>query len=361
MKQHPIPQDITGYRFHLIGSMTLRQFSELAVGALFAFIIYKSNLIFVVKWPLFILTIIIAIMIAFVPIEERPLDFWIVTFFKNLWKPTKFFWKRTSKIPEFFHYKTDENRDVDRTPDVDYSPVRKERIQEFLKSMPKEDESLDEWDIHHNQRAHQLLASFDQVEVKKENISINPQTLKSKPMLKTRIRKLKALNQVEEAQKSDGWKQSHIVEKNAAGKESRAAIEVIEKENLGDHQQTNDAKPQAQSPPPPPRPNLKSSLNNDIEALKKQEALQANQLFGTVFDAEDHPVANALIEVYESQDEQALRIIKTQADGSFFIKTALPNGEYLIKTEAENLNFATLSIKLTGKVLPAIQIVAKTA
>ena len=41
MKQHPIPQDITGYKFHLIGAMTLKQFAEVAVGAIIAFIVLK--------------------------------------------------------------------------------------------------------------------------------------------------------------------------------------------------------------------------------------------------------------------------------------------------------------------------------
>jgi hypothetical protein len=38
MKEHPIPQDITNYRFHIVGSMTLKQFGECAAGVIIALI-----------------------------------------------------------------------------------------------------------------------------------------------------------------------------------------------------------------------------------------------------------------------------------------------------------------------------------
>ncbi|MDQ5951410.1 MAG: hypothetical protein QG639_691, partial [Patescibacteria group bacterium] len=55
MKEHPIPQDITNYRFHIVGSMTLKQFGEVLVGVIISFIIYQTNLIAIIKWPLIVL------------------------------------------------------------------------------------------------------------------------------------------------------------------------------------------------------------------------------------------------------------------------------------------------------------------
>lgn len=316
MKQHPIPQDITGYKFHLIGSMTLKQFAELAVGAIIAFVVYKSNLIGVVKWPLFIFIVLLSIMIAFVPIEERPLDFWIVTFFKNLWKPTKFFWKRTPKVPEFFNYKPGLNQNLEVNPEVNYSPARKKRIQEYLKSIPENDEELDEWDHYYNKKAQDVVANYSQVEVKAENVSVKPEKEANKPQLKTRVRKLKNLEEVRE--------------KNA-------------QDNL---QNTVEANKEPITP------------ENKSESNDKLEAQQANQLVGLVMNTSGQGVKNALIEIFATDQNQALRIIKTNDLGQFYIKTALPNGEYLIKTEAEGLVFTPLSIRLTGKLVPAIEIVA---
>lgn len=341
MKQHPIPQDITGYRFHLIGSMTLKQFGELAIGAIFAFIVYKSNLIGIVKWPIFIFTIILSIMIAFVPIEERPLDFWIVTFFKNLWKPTKFFWKKTPKIPDFFNYKANQNQKYDVTPEVNYSPARKKRIQEYLKSIPETDENLDEWDLQYKQRAQDLLTNFNQVTIKKENISIHREDNANKPQLKTRIRKIKTLEQIQEQQLHQ---------------------EQEQEQQLPQNQQDNKA---SNTPPPIVLENVKENSEKKLSLSKttepsaqQKESQQANQLAGTVFGRQNNVVANALIEVFAADQDQALRISKSDSNGQFYIKTALPNGEYLIKTEAENLDFDPISIRLTGRVTPSIKIIA---
>jgi len=329
MKQHPIPQDITGYKFHLIGSMTLKQFGELAAGAMIAFIVYKSNLIGIVKWPIFIFIIILAIMIAFVPIEERPLDFWIITYFKNLWKPTKFFWKKTPKIPDFFNYKAGENQKYDVAPDVNYSPARKERIQEYLKSIPNINEGLDEWDLNYNKMANSLIASFDQVKVKAENISIQKEEKTDKPQLKTRIRKLKSLEEIQEKQ-----------EKNL---ETKTEVEFNEPVQLVEAVQ-KDAE------------NVNVVEKNDEQQLETE---QSNQLRGLIVNNNGLPINNALVEVFATDQDQALRISKSSVDGEFYIKTALPNGEYIIKTEAEGLNFSPISIRLTGRLVPTIKIAAE--
>lgn len=190
MTQHPIPQDITNYKFHLIGSMTLKQFAELAAGVILAFLVFKTNLIGIVKWPLVLLIAGMGALIAFVPLEERPMDHWIKTFFKNIYKPTKFFWKKTNKIPDLFTYKITSTQDDFFAPDVNFSPAKKQRIFEYLKSMPN-DEVADNFDLEENQKISQILNQFDSVKVDQDKIEIETQE-QEKPNLKTRVRKLKA-------------------------------------------------------------------------------------------------------------------------------------------------------------------------
>ena len=190
MKQHPIPQDITNYKFHLIGSMTLKQFAELAVAVVLAFISFKTNLISIVKWPLIFLTIGFGAIVAFVPFEERPMDHWIKTFFKNIYHPTKFFWKKASKIPDLFSYKITSVQDDFFAPNVNLNPARKQRIFEYLKSIPS-DEKLDNFDLEESQRVNNILSEFDSVSVEAEDIEIEIKK-QEKPNLKTRVRKLQA-------------------------------------------------------------------------------------------------------------------------------------------------------------------------
>lgn len=190
MKQHPIPQDITNYKFHLIGSMTLKQFAEVAVAAVLAFIIFKTNLIAIVKWPLIFFTVGLGAALAFVPIEERPLDHWIQTFFKNIYKPTKFFWKKASKIPDFFNYKISSVQSDFFAPNVNLNPARKQRINEYIKSIP-EAERVDEFDAGENQKISALLNQFDDVKVDQDKVKIEVKK-QEKPNLQTRVRDLKA-------------------------------------------------------------------------------------------------------------------------------------------------------------------------
>lgn len=190
MKQHPIPQDITNYKFHLIGQMTLKQFAEVAVAVVLGFIIFKTNLIGIIKWPLIFTIVGLGVMIAFVPVEERPLDHWIKTFFKNIYKPTKFFWKKANKIPEFFNYKITSTQLDYFAPNVNLNPARKQRIFEYLSSIPS-DEVKDDFDLQEDQRINELLGAFDKVEVSEEDVNIvKPE--QTRPELKTRVRKLQA-------------------------------------------------------------------------------------------------------------------------------------------------------------------------
>lgn len=190
MKQHPIPQDITNYKFHLIGSMTLKQFAEVAAAAIIALILYSTNLPSIFKWPIILVVVVLGVMVAFVPIEERPLDHWIITFFKNLYHPTKFYWRKQNKAPEFFTYQPGSANSSAITPEVDLNPARKRRIYEYLKSMPAE-ETADTFDQALDQRVSQVLADFASVQVEPSQIDIEQKSVQQKPNLKTRVRQLK--------------------------------------------------------------------------------------------------------------------------------------------------------------------------
>ncbi|MCX6705429.1 MAG: PrgI family protein, partial [Candidatus Woesebacteria bacterium] len=102
MEQHPIPQNVSSYQFKLVGDMTLKQFFQLAGGFLVAFIFYSSPLIGIVKWPFVIVSAILGAAMAFVPLEERPLERWIFAFFRAIYSPTEFFWKKTAAPVKFF-------------------------------------------------------------------------------------------------------------------------------------------------------------------------------------------------------------------------------------------------------------------
>src|SRR5579872_2124564 len=82
MDNHPIPQDVTGFQFRLIGDMTIKQFAYLAAGVVLAWICLSLPLFILIKFPLVLLFGGTGLIFAFVPLGGRPADVMILYFFK---------------------------------------------------------------------------------------------------------------------------------------------------------------------------------------------------------------------------------------------------------------------------------------
>ena len=97
-RTHPIPQNVTNFEFHLVGDMTLKQFAYLAAGVGFAFLIFTtlSTIQPIIAWPIIIISALLGVAFAFLPIQERPLDHWVAAFFRAIFQPTSL--KFSSKI-----------------------------------------------------------------------------------------------------------------------------------------------------------------------------------------------------------------------------------------------------------------------
>ncbi|MEK7524917.1 MAG: PrgI family protein, partial [Patescibacteria group bacterium] len=94
IEQHPIPQDVAGYKFRLIGDMTLKQFIWLAGGIILGLFIYQLPLPFFFKYPLAAIAVGLGAGIAFVPIEGRQMDKWLIAFIKSIYSPTQYVWQK---------------------------------------------------------------------------------------------------------------------------------------------------------------------------------------------------------------------------------------------------------------------------
>ena len=95
IEQHPIPQDVAGYKFRLIGDMTLKQFIWLAGGIILGLFIYQLPLPFFFKYPLAAVAVGLGAGIAFVPIEGRAMDKWLIAFIKSIYSPTQYVWQKS--------------------------------------------------------------------------------------------------------------------------------------------------------------------------------------------------------------------------------------------------------------------------
>lgn len=95
MENHPIPQDVTGFQFKLIGNMTVKQFAYLATGIVMGWVFLQLPVSIFIKFPLSVVFAIFGIGLAFFPISGRPMDAMIANFIKALFRPTQFVYEKT--------------------------------------------------------------------------------------------------------------------------------------------------------------------------------------------------------------------------------------------------------------------------
>lgn len=105
MDQHPIPQDVTGFQFKLIGTMTVKQFGYVATGVIMAVVLFYlpihsvfGVLLKVILIPLFGSS---GVVIAFVPIDGRPIDVMTTNFVKAVFSPNQYIYHRQGKQLSF--------------------------------------------------------------------------------------------------------------------------------------------------------------------------------------------------------------------------------------------------------------------
>ena len=89
--EHPVPQNVTSFEFHLVGDMTLKQFAYLGAGLGVAYLTFV--LLFTpapyLAIPIIAFSSLFGAALAFLPILDRPFDHWLMVFFKSIYSPTK--------------------------------------------------------------------------------------------------------------------------------------------------------------------------------------------------------------------------------------------------------------------------------
>lgn len=369
MQDHPLPQDITGYQFHIIGNMTLKQFAEVGVGVFIAFLFYTTNLAMIIKWPLIGLSVGLGVIAAFVPIEERPFDQWISSFFKAIYKPTKFFWKKDPKIPDFFLYQPqDDTQPV--AQELDLSPAKRQRIKEFMFTI-HQPPAIDPLEEYQNNRIGQIIQVFDTVKVSKVEEVAKP----SKPDLTVRVRDLKAKKKKQKLQEVQQTQEQFITQRTTDAQQIATDISIpdVEKVKVAnlkkqENQQVvfkkEDKNTQAyvQAGPTQKVEIDQSKVQNtsyNRELPFPSPPTEPNIPVGMTIDENGHLVSNAIVEII-SQTGSVVRAVKTNSLGQFFVTTPLADGSYTIQAEKGEIPFPPIKLEVLGKIIEPIEIRATT-
>lgn len=368
MRDHPIPQDIVGYKFHIIGSMTLKQFAELAAGALLGLAIYSTNLPTPIKWPLICIMVGMGAAAAFLPIEERPLDHWITTFIRIMYRPTKFYWQRVQKIPDAFNFTPNANTQTQESM-VDLSPARRDRIKEYIASVNYESQDMDSFALLEQQRLQEIMLAFQSVQPQQVSVT----QLAQKPDLTIKVR---SLQQPQDYQGVDDTvvvfdqKQSDSLLTKHQKTVEEVAINMSVPETAAPEIERQKREFEAQASPSlqesafvsaddtvatvQPASTSESAMFN--AALPFPTApTQPNKLVGMVLTRANELIPDAIVEVRDEQN-RVVRAVKSNALGQFFITTPLRSGGYSLVVEHDNYQFPTIEMSLNDEIVDPVEI-----
>ena len=315
MEQHPVPQHIASYEFRLIGDMTLKQFAQLAAGAIVGLVIYALPIAGILKWPLIIFFGFSGFAFAFLPINERPLSTWVISFFKSIFIPTQFIWAKAIQRPEIFEpilFKASPIKEGQLKSD-------KESLNQYLSSLPFT-ESKNPLDQQEESFLKEIGNLFQLVQPAVATIPGTPQPTFQpvssppyRPPFMTRP-------QIKPAE----TKTKPVVLPQRPGRPRKSSVEAK-------------INPELLIPDPPTRPNI---------------------IVGMVLDHEGKITEGAILEIRNAQG-LPVRALKSNRLGQFMIVTPLQNGPYEIETEKEGFKFDIIRIEAKGEIIQPIEIRAK--
>ncbi len=346
MREHPIPQDVTGYRFHIIGNLTLKQFVEVAGGVVVGFIIYKIGLPTIIKWPLIAFVVSLGGLGAFLPIAGRSFDQWVITFFKTIYKPTRYFWKKEAHIPDYFTYQS-KTPNLAFEPQVDLAPQKHQRVDEFLTSVNYQQQTTpnqpatNEIDLNVNQpeetNPYQEVVVNTATTPTDQNLPTQDEPQAQNTQATTQPDQPIQIEATEESPTTNNTTSDQVLDEKTTQKQSQdlqtATINAIS----------------------PPTSNQNVIFNQDLPF--PTQPTTPNKIVGMILTKDNDLVPNAIVEIY-NQTGMVERAVKTNALGQFFITTPLPNGNYVLQVTHDTLSFEPVNLQLTGQIVPPLEIVA---
>jgi hypothetical protein len=324
--EHPIPQQISAYQFRLVGDMTLKQFFQVAAGALVSLVLYASGMPGYVKWPLIIISFLGGVAFAFFPLQDRPLATWIGLFIKAIYSPTLFFWKKGSETRQFFQLETapQATTPAHATPTVPV-PAKPATQKEEVALEKKEQEFLTKVEAHMTPSVAPSLMPQPQQQSATSTIKVTPRDKVQVPHVNpSKVDRKEHVKEVAETKtENEGLNISPSVTPSATKPLSDAKAAQFS--------------PEAAPPAPPTR---------------------ANIIVGQVIDADKNIIDSAILEIKDS-DGRPVRALKSNKLGHFMIVTPLVNGNYEITTEKEGYTIEPLKLEVKGEIIPPIAIIAK--
>lgn len=373
MIEHPVPQDITAYRFHLIGDMTLKQFLELAAGIILAWFIWTLRIPAFIRWPFIGLSALTGFALAFMPLEERSLDQWMLAFLKAVYNPTLFNWKksRRSDFLDFTPRKTADAKPLDTVVKAPAAGLT--TLLEAYNLQSQQDEKPDELEKDWLNRQNLIPSLFEEVEIpaklaaettfpkKLPPPAAGRQTLDTSyhlhPLLPPDNPAAVLRGEITLSPRIPKIPPTPVVSASGNQTPKPPQSQIIQHSEFNIQNST----PATKLPTLTPAPQL--TTHNSQPAMASAKSMPSppdhpNILAGMVLDPQGQIVPAAIIEIRDSSG-LPVRAIKTNGLGQFTIATPLSPGIYELEIEKPGLAFDILKLEVKNEIIPPIEIRAK--
>ncbi len=407
MEQHPIPRNITGFQFKLIGDMTLKQFGYLAGGSIIGYALFK-----LLPLPSFItiilggLSFFTGIAFAFLPFQDRPLDQWLFAFIKSVYAPTQFIYRKDNQPPDILLQTSSRPKMVPISQQKQFADSKK-MLDAYLSRFPK-NSPIDSFDQNERIYISQTLALFAHTTVPKTQPPTPPQqkpippapvvpvileakkerplpppvhaTSSNKPeekqkqiisdtnqarQLAVELEKLRR----EMQQKATSKASDPMLEKRFLELEQKLTGLLTEREKLTAELAEFRKKESLIGKAVQPQAIQETPQTSNVKIISQQQATNAgilspatvpNLVMGIVNDQDHNSLSNILITIKDMRGTP-LRALKTNRLGQFFASTSLSNGTYVMEVEDPQKRFAfdLVELKLTGQIFQPLAIIAK--
>ena len=324
-QSHPIPQDVTGFQFRLIGDMTVKQFAYLAGPAFAAWVFFQLPFPLLIKVPVSLVLGGIGASLAFLPIAGRPMDVMIINFIKALFKSTLYIYKKRGMINTAPTIGLSYQK-----PNVYSPPAPAQHVMEnpVFQQVLKKPKTQQEEDEDSKRKAVVLEKNTEQKQAASGIENQLQAALAQKELL---TKQLIALQQRLDIQKKNFF------------------IPTVAKAPLDDK-----AKPKIQTQNVRQVP---KSLGKNLGLPTAPEA--PNVITGIIKDPRGNPLGNILVEIKDAEGNP-VRAFKTNGVGRFASATPLTNGVYTISFEdpkGEN-KFDAVEFTVKGEVILPLEVIS---
>src|SRR3989344_3329543 len=381
MENHPIPQDVTGFQFLLIGQMTVKQFAYLAVGCIFAWLSFISQFPGFIKFPLALLFGGTGAALAFLPLEGRPMDVMMMLFFKAVAAPNQYLFHKTGGMLTPYIPHTPQNKKPVATMQEN-THAQRDKLKALLGATTNKPLSkLDEREMIFFTT---LGAGFPTPAPQEQPMVTIPQPL-STPAPQPVMQAVMPTVQPQPAEPAHPTVQPVTTPKPAVVQATQEQKEALEKEAALIKRELEEAKKEAQTGATPQEAEdahikvstleqelqqtllQKQDLEQELMSLRQKLETQKQTVVKPVQgelnkDPRGNVLPNVLIEV-KDKDDNPVRAFKTNALGQFASATPLLNGTYTIWLEdpTGKNTFDVIEFSADGTIMQPLEIISSDA